>query len=167
MRKIALGLFTIIAIVITACAAQKKKTSKAVVSYVQMWRTSCFGKCPNYKVEIYKDGLVRYTGNLFTDTGIYEKNIGVGQAQHILDEFTDKRVDTLQKEYRVRISDLPGINYTFKYDGTTKEVRNATFGPLFLRELAAKIDLLVKQHPEDVPKMDNSWRKVSDSPKGD
>jgi len=167
MRKIALGLFTIIAIVMTACAAQKKKTSGVDVSYVQMWRTTCFGKCPSYKIEVYKEGLVRYTGLLFTDTGIYEKNIGTAQAQEILNEFNKKRVDTLQKEYRVTISDIPGVNYTFRYGNTVKEVRYANFGPVFLRELAEEVDRLVKESPGDIPKMDNTWKRISVSPKGD
>ena len=152
--------------VITACAAQKN-ISGSEVSYVQMQRTPCFGRCPYYKLEIYSDGLVRYTGIQFTDTGIYEKNIGAERAKKLLDKFSAKKIDTLQKEYKMNVADLPGLNFTFRYNNTVKEVRNAEFGPVFLREAALEIDQLVKENIGDRPKMDNTWKKISDSPKGD
>ncbi len=172
MRKI-FGLLSIFVIFLSACAAQKKagstvETSSAPkVNYVQMWRTSCFGKCPDYKIDIYEEGLVRYTGQRFTDTGIYEKNIGKEQALKLLSRFTNAHVDTLKQSYDVLITDLPGINYTFKYGNTVKEVRNAQFGPFFLKEYANELDKLVKAKEEDVPRMDASWEKISDNTKGE
>lgn len=166
MRKI-FGLLAITTIILTACAAQKKTATTNDVSYVQMWRTACFGKCPNYKIEVYDNGLVRYTGNQFTDTGIYEKNIGVAEAKKLLNMFTEKRVDTLQKQYQMLVADLPGIVYTFRYGNTEKQILNANFGPLFLRELANKLDRLVKAEGANTPQIDKTWKKISDSPKGD
>ena len=55
----------------------------------------------------------------------------------------------------------------FQVNNTVKEVRNAEFGPVFLREAALEIDQLVKENIGDRPKMDNTWKKISDSPKGD
>lgn len=166
MRKV-FGFLSVMIVLLTACAAQKRSGAADDVTYVQMWRTSCFGKCPNYKVEIYHDGLVRYTGYQFTDTGIYEKNIGAAKAKQILSNFTVNRVDTLQKEYRMMVADLPGINYTFRFDNREQIVRNAEFGPIFLRELANRIDELVKQEENSAPKIDGTWKKISDNPKGD
>ncbi|HRO43110.1 MAG TPA: DUF6438 domain-containing protein [Flavipsychrobacter sp.] len=166
MRKI-LSLLSVVVLMLTACAAQKKVSTPANVSYVQMWRTSCFGKCPDYRIELYSDGLMRYTGRIFTDTGIYEKNIGAAQAKELLRSFTEKRVDTLKNQYEVHITDLPGINYTFKYGSTVKEVRNAEYGPHYLREVANRLDKFVKKEEGDIPKMDGTWKKISDYPKGD
>ncbi|MBS1783554.1 MAG: hypothetical protein JSS78_10845 [Bacteroidetes bacterium] len=166
MRKTVLGILTMLAIVLTACAAQKKKTTKPQLDYVQMWRTPCFGKCPNYKLEIYRNGLVRYTGIMFTDTGIYEKNIGEAAAEKVLRSFEKKRVDTLKKDYDVLISDLPGINFIFNYGKTTQNVRNAQFGPLYLRELADQFDLLINKRNGETPKMNADWQMISRSPLG-
>jgi len=153
--------------VLTSCAAQKASNGNADLKYVQMWRTACFGKCPDYKLELYSDGLLRYTGRLFTDTGIYEKNIGAARAKELLKEFSEKGLDTLKAQYEVRVSDLPGINYIFKYGTTTKEVRNAEYGPYFLRAMANSFDKFVKEEEGAIPKMDGTWKKISDNPKGD
>jgi len=166
MRKV-FGFLSVVLVLLTACAAQKRTGTADDLTYVQMWRTSCFGKCPNYKVEIFNDGLVRYTGYQFTDTGIYEKNIGAVKAKQILNNFSSKKIDTLKQEYPMKIADLPGINYTFRFGNREQIVRNAEFGPLFLREMANRIDELVKQEENSVPKMDGTWKKISDHPKGD
>lgn len=168
MRKIFPGLLLLVLMIFTACAAQKIDRSEPQVKYVQLWRTACFGKCPIYKVEVYDNGLVRYTGIHFvSDTGIYEKNIGSAEAAKILNQFSVNRVDTLQNAYKANIADLPGINYVFQYGNTTKQVSRAEFGPTFLRELAGQVDKLVKNGPSDPPEVDRTWKKVSNSPKGD
>lgn len=168
MKTNVIGSFLILVLLVTACAAQKKAvTERLDVSYVMMKRTSCFGRCPSYSVEVYKDGVVRFTGIRFVkDTGIYEKNLGAERAQKLLASFGSKRVDTLKEEYDVLISDIPGINYGFKYQGGTKDVRNAHFGPKFLKELAKEVDELVRTD-EQTFKIDETWKRISEGPKGD
>ncbi len=159
----------------TACNTQKKtatvqgtaQSAGKNVSYVRMERTPCFGRCASYAVEVNKDGMVTYTGILFVkDSGVYQKNIGTAKAEELLSKFNAYRVDTVQNDYDVRTSDIPGINYSFGFgEQSIKKVRNAHFGPAFLKELAREVDMLVKKNDEFV--IDNSWKKVSSSPKGD
>lgn len=167
MKRNLLGIFMVFALVLTACAGPKKITSKPDVTYMKMWRTSCFGRCPSYSVEVYKNGLVRYTGILFVpDSGIYEKNIGTAKAAELLKKFNTHRVDTLQNNYDVQISDLPGINYTFTYGKTTKQVRNGHFGPYFLKELAVEVDGVINRADKnEAPKLTGGWKKISSTPK--
>jgi hypothetical protein len=166
MRKI-FGFLGVVVMIFAACAAQKKAPTANNVTYVQMWRTACFGKCPNYKIEVFGEGLVRYTGYSFTQEGVYEKNIGAAAAKRILDGYAAKNVDTLQDQYNMRIADLPGIQYIFQYGKTVKKVYNAEFGPEFLRDMANDLDKLVNKEVGGIPSIDNSWKKISDSPKGD
>lgn len=166
MKKI-FGLLAVATLLFAACAAQKKSASGTKVSYVQIWRTACFGKCPTYKLEVFENGTVRYSGMQNTDTGIFEKNIGKEKAGALLAKFSEKRVDTLNTEYKMLVADLPGLVYTFKYDNTVKQVRNAEFGPTFLKELAYELDKFVKDEPGSTPKIDGTWTKISDSGKGD
>lgn len=166
MKKNFFGLFLFVILFFTACAAQQKISSQPDVSYVKMFRTSCFGRCPTYFIEVYNTGLVRFTGFMFVkDSGIYEKNIGAEKAQQLLRSFSLYRVDTLKDSYKVLVSDLPGINYAFKYGATSKEVRNAHYGPYFLREMAKEVDALVKT--DGVLQLSSDWKKISDGPKGD
>lgn len=150
-------------ILLAACAAQKK-TAKGTgtsngnpeITFLKMHRTPCFGRCPDYAVEIQKDGLARYSGYRFTDMqGVYEKNIGASKAEEIFASFEKYRVDTCQNEYRMMVSDLPGIIYTFQIGNNKKTINNANFGPRFLKDLAKEVDEAIK--------VDNSWKKVADT----
>lgn len=162
MTKNFFSLSLLLVIVLTACAQSKKTASKATskaapkTEYVSMERTACFGTCPSYVVEVYKDGLVRFTSRHFTEyEGMYEKNIGVANATALLKEFDTHRVDTCQDEYPQMIADLPGLIYEIKYAGNKeKRIHQAHFGPVFLKDLADKID--------KVSKVDYTWKKVED-----
>ncbi|PZF71213.1 DUF6438 domain-containing protein [Taibaiella soli] len=149
MRKLALSLLPVLMISLFACAQKK-------ISYVKMNRTACFGRCPVYSVEIYDNGLVRYSGQYYTDhQGVYETNIGKSKAQNLMKQFSKYRVDTCQNEYVSRISDIPGIIYNIKYGKTNKRINNAHFGPMYLRTLAANIDSLSQ--------VNSSWKKKADT----
>lgn len=163
MKKNLLGIFLTISVVFVACAAQKNTPAKEDMTYMQMLRSSCFGTCPSYSVEVYDNGLVRYTGRIFVpDSGVYEKNIGAAKAQELLSKFKEYRIDTLAANYDMRVADLPGINYTFKFGNKTQQVSNAHFGPAFLRDLAKEVDIDVLNRPgHDAPKLDKTWKKTS------
>jgi len=149
MRKIALSLLPVLVISLFACAQKK-------ISYVKMNRTACFGRCPVYSVEIYPTGLVRYSGQYFTDhQGVYETNIGKTKAQNLMKQFEKYRVDTCKNQYESRIADLPGIVFNIKYGKTNKRINNAHFGPDFLRTLAANVDSLSQ--------VNSHWKKTADT----
>lgn len=157
-------------LVFTACAQQKKtatdnktsttaKSSKVIagVSYIKMQRTACFGRCPSYQVEIFRNGIVRYTGRQFTEyTGVYEREIEPKQAQQLMKEFTTYRVDTCKDVYDNMIADLPGLIYDFTISGKEKQIANAHFGPKYLEAMGKKIDAVAK------PGI--GWKKVGDLP---
>lgn len=158
-NKLPLLLGTLL-IMIAACAAQKKggkssQQSPAITS-ITMHRTACFGRCPDYSIELHADGQTTYNGYRFTDhQGVYEKNIGAAKAAELIQQFKNYRVDTCQNEYRMLVSDLPGIIYTIRTGEDSKTIRNAHFGPGFLKTLAKSMDEAIK--------VDNSWKKVADT----
>ncbi len=160
LRFLSMGL--LMAIVLTACAQQKKTGDKAKMtdySYIKMERTNCFGTCPNYFIEIYKDGLVRYTGRRFAKPdGTYEKNVGAETAGKILKEAAGYRVDTCKDAYDMLITDVPGIHIDVQYGSEEKHIRNANFGPDFLKRIALEMDASFK------PAEDNTtgWKKTAE-----
>ena len=151
----------------TACTAQKKTGESEVkipipsdIQYLKMHRSACFGRCPTYSIEVYKNGLVRFTGIKFTQPiGIYEKNMGSVKVQNLFSEFSVKKVDTCKDVYDLHIADLPGIYYTFEYPNKTKKINNAHFGPQFLKDLANEVD--------SIGQVNGTWKKISDEPLGD
>ncbi|OSZ78428.1 hypothetical protein CAP35_09300 [Chitinophagaceae bacterium IBVUCB1] len=154
MKKYISVIISVILITLTACA-QKKSTKTSAISYLKMERTACFGRCPAYMVEVYKNGLVRYTGRQFTEyTGVYEYNIGSKKAQDLFKQFAEKRVDTCKEYYEAYIADLPGLNYGFTINGKQKEIMNAPFGPKYLQLLSGEVDKV------STPGV--GWKKVGD-----
>lgn len=170
MKKFGIGFLAILLLIITACAIPKKagkknKKNTSAISYLKMHRTSCFGRCPTYFIEIYENGTIRFTGLRFVqDTGIYEKNITVSKAQIFLKEAEKYQVDTLKDSYELMIADLPSINYQFNIKGKTKQVRNAQYGPNFLKTMAKTIDELIGDFNE-YPVLDKTWKQVSKTTK--
>jgi len=147
MKKYFFFLIPIIIISLIACA-QTKKSAKSTakkmdIEYVMMRRTACFGKCPIYNIELYKDGRIKYTGLRFVkDSGVYEKNIGAAAAEKIFDKMRAYRIDTCSEKYNMNITDLPGIYFNYTMNNEERKIINANFGPSFLRRLAEDIDVL-------------------------
>jgi hypothetical protein len=163
MKKIALIILSLL-IVFSAGAKKhkhkKKITTTSDIKSVSMRRTGCYGRCPDYSIEINSDGTTIYTGRMFvTDTGTFRKNIGTERAATILAEAAAYRLDTCQNLYQSRIADLPGMIITVQYNTQVKTINNANFGPAFLRTLAADIDKAGGKTD------DNGWKKIPAPPK--
>ncbi|HTN46686.1 MAG TPA: DUF6438 domain-containing protein [Flavipsychrobacter sp.] len=147
MKKNLFIIVPVLILALTACAQTKKSTSKAKkqmdLEYVSMKRTACFGRCPVYAIELYKDGTLKYHGiNFVDDSGVYQKKISIAAAEKMLDKFRQYRIDTCKEQYDLLIADLPGIFYEYTIAGTEHKISNANWGPEFLKELATDMDSL-------------------------
>lgn len=153
LAAFALCVTTAMACSIFGKGKKKSRNGKELVS-IGIHRTVCFGKCPDYKIEMDRNGNVTYTGMRFTDdTGIFKKNIGKAKAKEIFDMCEKYRIDTCREMYENQIPDLPGLNFTLKWAKKKKTIYHAGFGPVFLQEIAAAMDEVGK-------KTDNTWKKV-------
>ena len=157
MKKLFLILFAcIICLPVFAKHAKKKKRQSSNTSAIQsimIDRTGCFGKCPTYSIKIDNSGIVTYTGKRFvTDSGVYTKNVGATITTEIIHQLHFHKVDTCRNLYENMIPDLPGLVYTIQYKDSTKKIRNAFWGPEYLKQIAVAIDDLGKVH-------DNTWKK--------
>lgn len=149
----------------TACAQSKKttkshSTKKAITSTksavnitsLTMRRSGCYGKCPEYSITINSNGMAKYTGGRNAELqGVFEKNIGAENAQKLLQECANDRIDTCADMYKVRFVDLPGLHFTFTINGKEKRVMNAHAGPSYFITISEEVDRL------GMP--DGSWTK--------
>ncbi len=154
MKKIGLTIIILfIALGNLSARHKKQKTVNSKIQSIYMRRTACFGKCPDYIVEISNTGKVKYTGNHFVkDSGVFEKNFSTVNVQRLFDEFTRFQIDTCQAQYESRIQDLPGIIYKISYKDRVQSINSANFGPVFLRNLALSVDSFAQ--------VDKSWKKI-------
>jgi hypothetical protein len=160
-KFLSVGLFCI---GLAACASQKNGVKKGkdantktpIITELSLNRTVCYGRCPDYTLEIFANGKVIYTGRRFAEPqGTWEKMMGEAKVKGILAQAAAYRIDTCQESYRVNISDVPAVNYTYTVDGAERKIANANFGPSFLTTLAEQID-------KAIGKPDAGWKKTAE-----
>jgi hypothetical protein len=160
MKKIAIVIFSVLlfGIGLPAIGArhkhEKRHRHNGNITSVSVLHPGCYGRCPQYSIEINSDGMMTYTALRFNpDTGIFEKKISPEKAMELINQFTTYRVDTCQNIYKTRVPDISGLVITIQYNDSTKTIRDANFGPYFLKQLANSIDQLgIKD--------DSTWRKT-------
>ena len=156
MKNLLIAIIAITLLQPVAAKTVKKKKSlpKSAVRSVTMRRTACFGKCPDYTIEIKPAGNITYTGIRFVkDSGTYTKNIGTENAMKIINMFIANRIDTCKNTYENRIPDAPGLMFTIKFADSTKTIYNANWGPQFLKDISEAIDKAGK-------KTGKGWKKL-------
>jgi hypothetical protein len=120
---------------------QKDKSGPYMPTSVKIDYGACFGRCPIYEIELDRTGTVTYTGKRFTpDTGVFTRTIPVTEANRILKIAETYRMDTCKDRYQVRIPDIQAFSYQIAYKNSEKKILNATFGPTYLKELAAELE---------------------------
>jgi hypothetical protein len=157
MKKIILFLLAVAIGFSADAGVKKKKNSKKKIEIisVSMHRTTCYGRCPDYTIELNKSGLVTYTATMnLPDTGIFTKKLASAKTLAVINKFEEYKVDTCKEEYDNMIPDLPGIIYEIKYTNKTKKIYNAGWGPAFLKQLATEIDGFGKKEG------DKTWKKI-------
>lgn len=169
IKKMKKSAFIILmALVSFSAAAQKKKTATPMadigdITSVSIYHTACFGRCAEYKVEVNKNGIATYTGIRFVpDSGIYVKNIGAKTAREILTYFARYSWDSFPDRYESMVQDLPGLILTVNHGKQTKSIQNAHFGPIVLKGLCKKLDVIINRQNDEnglVP-IDRSWRRI-------
>ena len=66
------------------------------------------------------------------------------------------KADTCSDMYVNRIPDLSGLTVTINYGGKTKVIRNANFGPAFLKEIADKMEETGRKTADN----NSGWKKT-------
>jgi len=141
---------------------KKKTTGKPVqtvvaapvIKSVLMGKGACFGTCPIYDIEIFDNGLIRYTGKQFVDKpGTYEKQVNSQETMKIINEVASYRPDTCADNYHPMLTDVPHMHFFISYKDGVKKIVNADAGPYFFKELAKMFD--------EYKNIDNSWKKIN------
>ncbi len=161
MKNVLLVVLTMIIVSPSMAKKVKKQKSLDELVSINMHRGTCFGRCPDYAIEIHRSGTLIFTGYRFIDdTGVYLNFINKQVANKLLDEFVKYRIDTCRDLYENQIPDLPQIYYTLKYKKHTQKIYCANWGPKYLTTMAEKMDIIGK-------KTDSvGWKRVGGVPRG-
>jgi len=131
-----------------------------------MHRTSCFGRCPDYTVEIFDDRRVLYEGKAFVhDQGEQAGSLSATDFEAIRRGLDELHFDTLPERYAGWATDLPWTSlcrggqqpHCTEYEAGDSKVPQALF------DLTARIDALTGTYrwvrgPDAGPSLpDHAW----------
>ena len=92
---------------------------------ITLERTSCFGTCPAYKVEIHGDGSMVYTGTRFVPiTGEHRDHISREAVEQIVEAFRRADYFSLRDKYIQSVTDNATYRTSISIGGQTKSVTN-------------------------------------------
>lgn len=153
MNKFLMALMALTLIALSSCNNSKKVNSKNTEMVFKIKETPCFGKCPVYEMEIYRNGFVKYTGRNFVEKeGEYQKTISKKEVESLIDLFNEAAFFSLKDEYQGEMTDLPTVYTTFKYEGKSKTIENYYGAPDELRKLENALRAIGKD--------EEGWEKV-------
>ncbi len=86
-------------------------------------RSSCFGSCPDYSVEVRGDGSVLYHGKAFVlITGDHQSAISRRAVLNLLKSFRSLDYFSLKNAYQASVTDIPTVTTSIQIDGQVKTV---------------------------------------------
>ena len=86
-------------------------------------RSSCFGYCPKYRIQIHGDGLVEYDGNCAVAvTGHRESHIPQQVVDALFEQFRKADFFSLDDRYIQLVMDPPRQEVSISFDGHEKKV---------------------------------------------
>jgi len=86
-------------------------------------RTTCYGSCPSYTVEISGNGSVNYTGNYYvTFVGTHRGFIPPKNVIALVKDFEKADFYSLADNYSTTVTDNPSQTISISIDGLRKEV---------------------------------------------
>ncbi len=155
MKKIILAILATVTLAPAFATSKiKKPASNSPIVSVTVQRTACYGKCPEYTIQIDANGYATYTGTRnMKMLGTYKKKIGTTKTMAIINQLIAYKVDTCRKIYDNRIPDLPGIQYFIQYKDSVQKIYSAEWGPQYLKDVATDMDNLGRNP-------NKTWTKV-------
>jgi hypothetical protein len=111
-------------------------------------RTTCYGTCPAYRLAVYRDGVVQYTGEHYVEVqGAAIGHLSQGQLAALDQLFADTRYFDLQDKYMsYDITDLATAVTSYQVGARAKQVdhyHGDASAPPALEQLEAGIDRIV------------------------
>ncbi len=153
----AAGLLLLIALATAACGGRGAANSAAPAGTVavRLERGPCYGRCPEYVVEILEDGTVQYDGRKnVTTVGAQRATIAASAVRSLQQQFADAGYTSADSAYVEGakgcgryLPDGPRTVLGARMGATLKAVQldaGCTGAPKYLQTLAARVDSVAR-----------------------
>ena len=114
--------------------------------FASIERTPCFGRCPTYKVMIFKSGYATYEGKRFAvREGFFQSRFTRAEMDQIKKEADAIGYYQLKNEYDGPITDIPATFTAVDFGKGIKSVKNRYEAPDELRNYEKFLDRLIEE----------------------
>jgi len=136
-----------IPMLITSCGPSANMTLNPADKVIEMTKGPCYGRCPVFKLTIYKNGIASYEGERYTDRlGTYVKKLDKGELESIIGEFKRANMWQFRDTYRGRIPDMQSVSIMYKEGGKSKTVTGKEIRPNAVKWLEAQLDRIANSN---------------------
>jgi hypothetical protein len=148
--------FRIILALVIITAAVRVARAQDDDPVITLRRTSCFGTCPVYSLEIFEDGFIRYVGTQFVQVrGERRAVIPRDAVDDLVSHFLQLDYFALQDSYETytapdgsvwHVTDLPTTYSSLHVGKRKKSVTDYAFAPKALAEIELEVDRVANTH---------------------
>ncbi|MDQ3100065.1 MAG: DUF6438 domain-containing protein [Bacteroidota bacterium] len=116
-------------------------------------RGACFGKCPFYRLHVYKSGFATYEGLANMEKmGFYHGQVGPDTLQLLVAEAEKAGFFEMNAEYDRPVTDIPSTTISVRRNGELKKVKGRVDPPQAFKQLATRVEEILLPMP---------WRLVA------
>lgn len=113
--------------------------------FASIYRSVCYGTCPNYKLQIYQNGTVMLEGIRFMEPiGKFKSTLTEEQKQLFIDKALEIEYLQMNDRYDGSITDIPSATTNIVVDGYRKEVYRRFNYPQRILQFEQLFDELLK-----------------------
>jgi len=145
---------------LSSCAVKKTMIEADPVKtgnpMMEMYKSPCFGKCPQFTLTIQDDLTALYVGKSHTDKiGLYKRDITKEQYKELKTAFDKADFPSRPDEYETYVADAQSVTLTFHLKTGPKSVKGVFDRPAELVELERMMDKIANT---------GDWMKVTSMP---
>jgi len=140
-NKVIITLLLLVGVLALTVEAQK-------IPIITFEKTPCFGNCPVYKLEIYKNRKMHLSNTKYLKVGEGDFSAKLKRKEYkaILNQFQEINFLQLKDQYITKnVSDLPTRYITLAAQGKTKTVMDYSGAPEQLTKLEDQLQQLIDQ----------------------
>ncbi len=160
MKVYALLALSSLVLGLSSCAAKKNMIEADPVKtgdpVMEMYKSPCFGKCPQFTLTIQDDLTALYVGKSNTDKiGLFKRSITKEQYKELKAAFDKADFLSRPDEYETYVADAQSVTLTHHLKSGPKSVKGVFDRPAELVELERMMDKIANT---------GDWMKVTDMP---
>ncbi|MFT6827873.1 MAG: hypothetical protein ACJA2S_005151 [Cyclobacteriaceae bacterium] len=113
---------------------------------ISMKKTPCMGTCPDFDINIYKNGFVELDARQNLDlNGKFTSNVSTESLNELIGKFEENNFGSFQDSYTSNKTDLPTTFITYQKEGFKKKIEDYDGAPTALKDLEKAVAALIAE----------------------